>query len=52
MTDKEIALQGVIGELCILDKSEILDFIENIFGEMSLDRLENILDYLKEESKI
>jgi hypothetical protein len=52
MTNKEIVLQGVMGELCILDKGEILDFIENIFGEMSLDRLENILEHLKEESKI
>jgi hypothetical protein len=49
MEDKEIMLHGIIDELFLKDKMDILDFIENILGEMSQKRLDNILSALIEE---
>ena len=49
MDDKEIMLHGIIDELYIRDKMDILEFIENILGEMSQKRLDNILSALIEE---
>jgi hypothetical protein len=49
MDDKEIMLHGIIDELYIRDKMDVLEFIENILGEMSIPRLDNILYNLIEE---
>lgn len=47
--NKEILLHGVVGELELWDKMEVIYFIENILGEMSEQRLDNILSALIEE---
>lgn len=49
MDDKEIMLHGIMDELYTKDVMSILDFIENILGEMSQKRLDNILSNLIEE---
>ena len=49
MDDKEIMLHGIIDELYIRDKMDVLNFLENILGEMSQKRLDNILSALIEE---
>ena len=49
MDDKEIMLHGIIDELYAMDKMDVLEFIENILGEMSQKRLDNILSNLIEE---
>ena len=49
MSDKEILLNGVMGEFNKLSKDEILDIIKNIYGEMSVNRLDNILSAMIEE---
>jgi formate dehydrogenase maturation protein FdhE len=47
--DKEIMLHGIIDELYAMDKMDVLEFIENILGELSQKRLDNILSNLIEE---
>ena len=47
--NKEITLSNIVSELYIRDKMDVLEFIHNILGEMSQERLDNILNALAEE---
>jgi hypothetical protein len=47
--NKEITLSNIVSELYIRDKMDVLEFIHNILGEMSQERLNNILNALVEE---
>ena len=45
----EIILSNIVSELYLRDKMDVLEFIENILGELSQKRLDNILSNLIEE---
>jgi hypothetical protein len=49
MTRHEDLLKQVTGILVTLEKEDVVGFFENILGEMSEDRLLNILIDLKEQ---
>jgi hypothetical protein len=50
--NKEITLSNIVSELYIRDKMDVLEFIHNILGEMSQERLDNILNALAKEQAI
>jgi len=47
--NKEITLSNIVSELYTRDKMDVLEFMHNILGEMSQERLDNILNALVEE---
>ena len=49
MTRHEDLLKQVVGILDSKEKEDVVEFIQNILGEMSEERLSNILSDLKQE---
>ena len=47
MTRHEDLLKQVVGLLVQMEKEDIVDLFDNILGEMSEDRLSNIVSELK-----